>query len=57
MTGLAFPFEGICESQATPLNLAGLTIMAVSIGSILTLVVWCYRKVLRLPHGPNRDQG
>jgi hypothetical protein len=37
-------------SRSAGLTTAGLVIMMVSIGAILTLLVWCYSRVLRA-HG------
>lgn len=61
MTGVPLSTNGLCESPADSLNPAGLLILTVAVGSILTLVVWCYRSLLCSRdsdiHGGDRDAG
>lgn len=44
---IGLSFSHASQVPPTGLSPAGLAIMVVSIGAILTLVVWCYGKVLR----------
>jgi hypothetical protein len=43
------------EVRATPLTSEGLAFLCVSVGGILVLVVWSYRRLLRLPP-PDQDR-
>ena len=45
------------ESYPTGLTTSGLAIMVLSIGSVLTLLVWTYSKILfeKAPEDPNND--
>ncbi|MFY9344702.1 MAG: hypothetical protein WAT39_19580 [Planctomycetota bacterium] len=53
-----FPVGGIAaltddNAASTALNGLGLCIMVVAIGSVVSLVVWCYSRILRRP--PDSD--
>ena len=47
---LTLPHAMLGEPAEGGLNRAGVIIMTLSIGSILTLVVYCYRRVLGSPN-------
>lgn len=53
--GFSFPKDAAFQSPGEGLTIAGLVIMTVSIGGILTFAILCYRKVLQ--SGRDDDRG